>query len=240
MRDRRFALRPLGNSRECIYVVGSHQRIVLWIYVVGSHQRIVLWNAGAVRETGYSADEVLGRHCYQVIGGMRGEHAYCHAGCSLQRAVSRGALPESVKLQIRTKAGRCLWCRISFIVLESVEGPLIVHVSRDVSASERRDAALGRIFAELRQSGLCDGSMDPSEKEGPDSRDWFPTQLTPREIDILRLLADGLSTKAISERLFVSMFTVRSHIEHALLKSGLHSRTEAVAAAFRAGILSPR
>jgi PAS domain S-box-containing protein len=232
MRDTRFALRALGNSRECIYVVGPHQRIVLW-------------NAGAARETGYSADEVLGQHCYQVIGGMRGEHAYCHAGCSLQRAVSRGVLPESVKLQLRTKAATCLWCRISFIVLESVEGPLIVHLFRDVSSSERRDAALRRIFTELRRSGLCDGREDPREREAHDPfphdpRDSSLIQLTPREIEILKLLAEGLSTKAISERLCVSMFTVRSHIEHALLKSGLHSRTEAVAAAFRTGLLSPR
>jgi PAS domain S-box-containing protein len=205
----------------------------------------VLWNAGAVRETGYSADEVLGQHCYQVIGGMRGDTAYCHAGCSVQRAVSRGALPESVKLQIRTREGTCLWCKLSFINLESTEGPLIVHVVRDVSSSERRDAALRRIFAELRQSGLSDGSGDPSEMEAHasllhDWRDSSLTQLTPREIEIIKLLAEGLSTNAISERLSVSMFTVRSHIEHALLKSGLHSRTEAVAAAFRAGLIPPR
>jgi len=226
MRDRRFALRALANSRECIYVVGSHQRIVLW-------------NAGAVRQTGYSADEVLGQHCYQVIGGMRGENAYCHAGCSLQRAVSHGVLPESVKVQIRTKAGTCLWCKIGFIILDSTEG-LIVHIFRDVSSSERTDTALRRIGAEIGQLGLPDGSKDPSEKEAHDSRDCSLTKLTPREIEILKLLAEGLSTKAISERLSVSRFTVRSHIEHALLKSGLHSRTEAVAAAFRAGLVSPR
>jgi len=231
MRDRRFALPALGNSRECIYVVGSHQRIVLW-------------NAEAVRETGYSADEVLGQHCYQVIGGTLGDNAYCHADCPLQRAVSHGVLPESMKLQIRTKAGACLLCRISFIILASSEGPLIVHILRDESSSERRDAALRRIFTELRQSGLSDGG-DPSEKDAhdsflPDSRDSSLTQLTRREIEILKLLAEGLSTKAISERLSVSMFTVRSHIQHALLKAGLHSRTEAVAAAFRAGLLSPR
>jgi PAS domain S-box-containing protein len=232
MRDRRFALRALGNSRECIYVVGPRQRIVLW-------------NAGAVRETGFSADDVLGRHCYQVIGGTRGDGAHCHAGCPVQRAVSRGILPESLKLHIGTKAGTCLWCEMSFIVLESAEGPLVVHIFRDVSSSERRDAALRRILAEIRETGLSDGGEDPAEREArdsspPDSRDRPLTRLTPREIEILMLLADGLSTKAISERLSVSMFTVRSHIEHALLKSGLHSRTEAVAAAFRAGLLPPR
>lgn len=232
MRDKHFPIGALGNSCECIYVVSPRQRIVLW-------------NTGAARKTGYSSAEVLGRHCYQVIGGMRGDKAYCHAGCPMHRAVSRGVLPESVKLRITTKTGARLYMMTSFIILESAEGPLTVHILRDVSSSERRDAALERILAELQRAGLSDRRADPSASEARDSnpenpRARFLTQLTRREIEILTLLSEGVSTKAIAERLSVSVHTVRSHIEHALLKSGLHSRTEAVAAAFRAGLLSLR
>lgn len=61
--------------------------------------------------------------------------------------------------------------------------------------------------------------------------------LTARELEILYLLADGLTTKDIARRLFISRKTVGTHIEHILLKLGVHSRTEAVALAYRDGLV---
>jgi DNA-binding CsgD family transcriptional regulator len=52
----------------------------------------------------------------------------------------------------------------------------------------------------------------------------------------LRLLKDGLSTDAIAAQLGVSRFTARNHIQHALRKLGLHTRSQAVAAAFEQGL----
>jgi DNA-binding CsgD family transcriptional regulator len=62
-------------------------------------------------------------------------------------------------------------------------------------------------------------------------------RLTGREIEVLRLLAEGLSTMALAQRLGVSPFTVRRLIETILLKTGLHTQAQAVAYAYRAGLL---
>jgi two-component system nitrate/nitrite response regulator NarL len=62
-------------------------------------------------------------------------------------------------------------------------------------------------------------------------------RLTPREEEILRLFADGLGTQAISDRLQISAKTVSSHTQRLLPKLGVHSRTEAVALAYREGLL---
>jgi two-component system nitrate/nitrite response regulator NarL len=58
-------------------------------------------------------------------------------------------------------------------------------------------------------------------------------KLTPREAEVLRLLAQGLTQDEISGRLAISSKTVSTHIEHVLRKLGVHSRAQAVALAFR-------
>jgi DNA-binding NarL/FixJ family response regulator len=58
-------------------------------------------------------------------------------------------------------------------------------------------------------------------------------RLTTRELEVLRLLADGLGQDEIAERLFISAKTVATHIDHILGKLGVRSRAQAVALAFR-------
>ena len=64
------------------------------------------------------------------------------------------------------------------------------------------------------------------------------TELTVRERDVLRLLADGLSNEEIGKRLFISAETVRTHLRKAMDKLGAETRTQAVAVALRDRIIS--
>ena len=57
--------------------------------------------------------------------------------------------------------------------------------------------------------------------------------LTERELDVLALVAQGLTNRQISSRLFISPATVRTHLEHIYDKLGVRSRAGAVSAAFR-------
>jgi two-component system nitrate/nitrite response regulator NarL len=57
--------------------------------------------------------------------------------------------------------------------------------------------------------------------------------LTPRESEVLRLLACGSSNRGIADTLGISATTVRNHIEHVLSKLGVHSKLEAVVLAAR-------
>jgi DNA-binding NarL/FixJ family response regulator len=58
-------------------------------------------------------------------------------------------------------------------------------------------------------------------------------KLTKRELDVLRLLAQGLDQKEVASRLFISSKTVGTHTEHIFTKLGVHSRSQAVALAYR-------
>ena len=64
--------------------------------------------------------------------------------------------------------------------------------------------------------------------------------LTPREVEVVQLLADGASTADIAARLALSTNTVRNHVQRSIAKLGAHSKLEAVAIALREGIASLR
>jgi DNA-binding NarL/FixJ family response regulator len=63
--------------------------------------------------------------------------------------------------------------------------------------------------------------------------------LTRRELEVLGLLADGQSAQDISAALFISTKTVSTHIEHIFTKLGVTSRVQAVAIAYRDGLVTP-
>ncbi len=64
-------------------------------------------------------------------------------------------------------------------------------------------------------------------------------QLTEREADILRLMAEGLSNAEIAERTFVSVQTVKTHVGNVLAKLQVRDRTQAVIAAYESGFITP-
>ncbi len=62
-------------------------------------------------------------------------------------------------------------------------------------------------------------------------------ELTPREIEVLRMMAEGLGNKEIAVRLGISDHTVKFHISSILAKVGASSRTEAVTIGIRMGLV---
>ncbi len=87
------------------------------------------------------------------------------------------------------------------------------------------NASLAGLLARRRNSGLNNGSASD-------------IALTMREREILNLMAQGTSNRAISERLVIEYSTVRSHVQRILDKVGAHSKLEAVARASEYGLLA--
>lgn len=63
--------------------------------------------------------------------------------------------------------------------------------------------------------------------------------LTPRELEVMRLVAAGLSNQEIAERLFVSQATAKTHANHAMAKLGARDRAQLVVIAYETGLVQP-
>jgi DNA-binding NarL/FixJ family response regulator len=81
--------------------------------------------------------------------------------------------------------------------------------------------------------GYVDPALMPAFLSGKDQADM----LTPREREILQLLADGMSNADVASKLFISQETVKSHVRHILTKLEADTRTHAVAIALRESII---
>jgi DNA-binding NarL/FixJ family response regulator len=92
-------------------------------------------------------------------------------------------------------------------------------------------AAAGQSIVDAEvQRRLIEGTTTSRPAQVPDSG------LTPRELEVLRLIAEGLSNTEIARHLVVSEATVKTHINHLFAKANLRDRAQAVAYAYRLGI----
>jgi PAS domain S-box-containing protein len=176
---------------------------------------IVSWNEGAERLTGIPADEAVGRPCWEVIAAHddRGD-LVCHKDCSRARLVREGRCVPTAALHVRTRDGQSSNARrrlsVETISTSTESARLFLHVMRDAPAPPPD------VLAEL---------------PGP------PPRLTPRQREILALLADGQPVKTVAQRLGLMETTVRNHIRLLFVALGAHSQLEAVARARAYGLI---
>jgi len=107
-------------------------------------------------------------------------------------------------------------------------GYVLKNTSRsELATAIRRVAAGGHYFGEEVIATVLRGAQQEALAE----------PLTERELQILRLLTDGLSNKDVGERLYLSPDTVKSHLVNVYRKLGVESRAHAVAVAIRRGLV---
>jgi len=114
-----------------------------------------------------------------------------------------------------------------------------------------KDVTAERLFDAVRVIAVGEALLDPAvtrrligefarlrPRRGLQSS--LVDELTPREIDVLTLIAEGLSNTEIAERLVVGDQTVKTHVSRLLAKLGLRDRTQAVITAYESGLVVPR
>lgn len=191
-------------------------------FAIGPDGRIVLWNRAAEKMLGYGAREAIGRPCCDLfVGHDDSGNRLCYQGCHVMSLVKMGDPIQSFDMQTRTKAGRPIWVNLSTLTVPAGQpgGPLTVHLFRDVTATKE---LLGLVRERLTAPAVAEPTRE---------------SLTRRELEILRMIATGVSTKAAADTLHVSPATVRNHVQNILGKLGAHSRLEAVAMATRQRLL---
>jgi len=111
------------------------------------------------------------------------------------------------------------------------------YLTKDASAEEIeraiRAVAVGRTHLDPAiQHRLVGALLDPQPLRDSDNQ-TLPDNLTPREAEVLKLIAAGLSNQEIAAALVVSNATVKTHINHILNKTGCRDRAQAVHYAYR-------
>lgn len=193
-------------------------------FAVDATHTIVAWNRAAEDLLGMKAPDVLGRDCSLVIGGRNGEdHLVCTALCPFRLAMHHGDRIGTMELRVRRGNAEPLWVRMTSIVLAGAE-PCVIHILHDITEDRNREA----FVRQLMQAAMA---LAPDQTAKTPHNP--PVLLSPRETEILRLLATGASTRAIAQALCISPATVRNHIQQIMTSLHAHSRLEAVVKALQ-------
>jgi len=179
------------------------------VVAVDADLRVVSWNAEVEELTGVMAEEALGQPCWLMLRGLSpGGALLCHRDCSMTRYAREGfGLPRQ-EMAIATASGP-RHVSVSTVILRDRTAPLLVHVLQD---------------------GVPEKAAHPAAN-GPQAR------LTPRQLQVLGLLSEGVGARGIAARLDLAETTVRNHIRAVLAELGAHSQLEAVARARSQGLV---
>jgi PAS domain S-box-containing protein len=200
------------------------------VFVTDRRNRIVSWNLSAERLLGYTADEIVGAACYEMLRGSDVyDNRYCVEACPVTHMASRSETIRHFDLHLTAKGGRDVLVDVSILNFgsEGADSFFLAHVLRpkDPSRTTQDRAASDPVSSRAPLASLRD------------STDVRAQKLTAREVEVLGMLAAGHGTPELASRLHISHITVRNHIQNILDKLEVHSRTEAVAFAFQKRLL---
>ena len=217
------------------------------------HTRVVLIDDHEMARRGLAA--MLGTASWiEVVGDADG----CDAGI----AIVERARPDLVLLDIRMPGSDGLACLdairaldppVAVVIVTLYDDPRYVleAVSRGASGYLLKDASTSTVLATLAsvasgqlaiEPGLLREALAMSQEARPAER--TPAQraeawsLTPREFEVLRHVAEGLTNKEIGVRLSITEDTVKKHVQNLIWKLRAADRTQAAIIAYRRGLLA--
>lgn len=192
--------------------------------------RILTANHAFLELTGWTYEEVIGRR--------PGEIELWDSAATRREVEARLADTGSFRgyeLKLKTKANALIDCLVSAETATMRGEPCVMAVFQDISDRKRSELELiTAIEAAMQDSSwLSRKIMDKlaalrSPRPGGPRADAHSVELTPREREVLGLIAEGRSDTAIAEALSLSRNTVRNHVARLYAKIGAHNRAEAI------------
>jgi DNA-binding NarL/FixJ family response regulator len=144
---------------------------------------------------------------------------------AIRRLAERGERPRTIALTTYADDAS---------VLGALRAGARGYLTKDAGAEQIRAAVMAVARGEAAldpavQHHVLAALTDPAAAELPDG-------LTPREAEVLALIAEGLTNAEIAERLVVSAATVKTHVNHIFAKAGVRDRAQAVVYAYANGL----
>ena len=209
-------------------------RTVDGVFAVDAQQRVVLWNPGCAQLFGIPSTEALGRPCGKILRANNPcDRKFCAESCFISRLPDGGQAPKPFPLRARDRAGKDLsfWVNIALVPSQRTGTWTYVHLLHRCQAPDALEILADGAGKAPPRRRTADKNPLPSS---------IPSTITARELEILKLLSEGLVTRVIAKLLSIRLVTVRNHIQHIQAKLGVHSRAETVAYAYRHNLVYPQ
>lgn len=213
---------------ETIHLLENISNTADGVFAVDEDQRIVHWNSGAENILGYSAKDMLGRFCYDVMKGVdEFSKEVCLLDCPVMDCAKGGYPTPGRDVKVKAKDGTCRWLSVAHTYVKGNNRRLaaVVHIFRDATEGMEAKQTLERISREVSAYGRPAAAREPEVHRDD--------ELTEREKQVVTMLAQGEGTSGIAKKLMISNATARNHIQNILAKLDVHTRLEAVAYVLR-------
>lgn len=197
------------------------------VFVVDDRQRIVYWSPSAHRILDYRPEDVTGKPCYELVGGRDSRNdRFCRLDCPVMVNARRGRPMPNYDILCSLPDGRERWINVSVVFPKgNRSSPKVLHLFRDVGRRRRAEEFARKTAAVLRP--LLHEVRNVASDDGDTALTPLP-KLSNRELQVLRLLASGMTTAQIAEDLGIRPVTARNHITRLLSKLNVNSRLQAV------------
>jgi len=192
--------------------------------------RISAWNQAAAELFGLNETQTMGVSCHQILQCSDDDGTRCSEHCVLEHSAKINRPSVNFDLRLQTRNGK-VWCNLSTLLASDPASGTThtICIVRPREMRKRLEQALEEFVRTQTKSSLNgESSVMPAAEKA---------QLTSREIEVLKKVANGHSTKGIANQLNISSATVNNHIRHILTKFDAHSRLEAIRAAESAGVI---
>jgi DNA-binding CsgD family transcriptional regulator len=218
--DHVLGSRHLSAEDRSLWIAPWVQRLGWAIWVSRPDRVITHISTEAEDLLGLRGDECVGQPCYRVVDARDPNGSpFCDNPCPMADLGKLSEQRTPVRVRVQRPGNGPRWLEFMTIPVEGPDGqwPWLIHCARDVDLCHRREHYLHRV-------------ANRSERQGKPRRPRPPLdELTPRETEVLDLLAEDEELTDIATQLCISRVTVRNHVQHILSKLGAHSIQEAVA-----------
>ena len=189
-------------------------------------QTIRLWNRSAERITGHKAQDVIGRHCYEVMQNCPADEndPWCRDGCPSLQAIRANRMPSVYEVSMLCASGQRKTVSLTPMVVPEPLTPetMLIHLFQDSEYGELLEQEAKAVEQTLTVTVTDQRTAEP---------------LTVRELEMLRLFALGMTPRQIATELHISYHTVRNHTSRLRRKLEATNSLRMVRNAHESGLL---
>jgi DNA-binding CsgD family transcriptional regulator len=203
-------------------------------FAVDGSGRISAWNSAAVTYFAVTAQDAIGKPCCQIVQGSDECGVVCTPNCSTMQAMRGHRSVGNFDLLVKTPHGQ-RWCNMSVLLVNTEPSgtQLAMHIAHEVDFRKRIELLVQK-FVRSELASTTEQSGVLTRVNQSNLRD---TSLSEREIEILKMIAKGASTRSVSQDLYISPSTVNNHVQHILRKLNASNRLDAVRRAEHSGLI---